>query len=313
MHRTTSTGIDTPEGGELWALMLDAASTFDRLVREQASSPQQAETLLANPVYRAISGLVVGRPGVHGDRAAPRTPRQRRVGSRDRRHAAVTPRHRPARGARPTDRLPQPPRVPGVDDRAADVRQGDECRGVDVPVGGAPARRPADRRGHDGVLPIARQHRARPPAPGRRGVDTAAIGRLHVRRRVEPAVRSDRRIGASRRRLARRRVPVRGRRDQPRSTRLPAALDDDSLRRRRARPARRPAGLVRRPALASRSPSGRNWPRSWNSPATPRSSSWRCATSTSTTSRGSAASPTISSVGDVTRSQRRHRASWTAR
>ena len=40
--------------------MLDAASTFDRLVREQASSPQQAETLLANPVYRAISGSLSG-------------------------------------------------------------------------------------------------------------------------------------------------------------------------------------------------------------------------------------------------------------
>jgi anion-transporting ArsA/GET3 family ATPase len=53
-------GIDTPAGGELWALMLDARSTFDRLVREQASSPQQAETLLANPVYRAIAGSLSG-------------------------------------------------------------------------------------------------------------------------------------------------------------------------------------------------------------------------------------------------------------
>lgn len=54
------TGIDVPAGGELWALMLDAASTFDRLVREQASSPKQAETLLANPVYRAVSGSLSG-------------------------------------------------------------------------------------------------------------------------------------------------------------------------------------------------------------------------------------------------------------
>ncbi len=54
------TGIDAPAGGELWALMLDAASTFDRLVREQASNPQQAETLLANPVYRAISRSLSG-------------------------------------------------------------------------------------------------------------------------------------------------------------------------------------------------------------------------------------------------------------
>jgi anion-transporting ArsA/GET3 family ATPase len=52
--------IGAPAGGELWALMLDATSTFDRLVREQASSKQQAETLLTNPVYRAISGSLSG-------------------------------------------------------------------------------------------------------------------------------------------------------------------------------------------------------------------------------------------------------------
>ena len=54
------TGVGETGKGELWALMLDAASTFDRLVREQASSPQQAEALLANPVYRAISGSLSG-------------------------------------------------------------------------------------------------------------------------------------------------------------------------------------------------------------------------------------------------------------
>jgi anion-transporting ArsA/GET3 family ATPase len=53
-------GIDAPKGGELWALMLDARSTFDRLVREQASTAKQAEALLANPVYRAISGSLSG-------------------------------------------------------------------------------------------------------------------------------------------------------------------------------------------------------------------------------------------------------------
>ena len=53
-------GIGETGQGELWALMLDAASTFDRLVREQASSPQQAEALLGNPVYRAISGSLSG-------------------------------------------------------------------------------------------------------------------------------------------------------------------------------------------------------------------------------------------------------------
>ena len=47
-------------GGELWALMLDAASTFDRLVHEQTSNPKQAAAILENPVYRAISGSLAG-------------------------------------------------------------------------------------------------------------------------------------------------------------------------------------------------------------------------------------------------------------
>lgn len=48
------------DGGELWALMLDAASTFDRLVHEQTSTPKQAAAILENPVYRAISGSLSG-------------------------------------------------------------------------------------------------------------------------------------------------------------------------------------------------------------------------------------------------------------
>jgi anion-transporting ArsA/GET3 family ATPase len=46
--------------GELWALMLDAEQTFDRLVREQAGSRKQAEAVLNNPVYKAIAGSLSG-------------------------------------------------------------------------------------------------------------------------------------------------------------------------------------------------------------------------------------------------------------
>jgi anion-transporting ArsA/GET3 family ATPase len=46
--------------GSLWALMLDAETTFDRLVREQSAQPAQAEAILGNPVYRAISGSLSG-------------------------------------------------------------------------------------------------------------------------------------------------------------------------------------------------------------------------------------------------------------
>jgi anion-transporting ArsA/GET3 family ATPase len=46
--------------GALWALMLDAETTFDRLVHEQASNEAQAAAVLNNPVYRAISGSLAG-------------------------------------------------------------------------------------------------------------------------------------------------------------------------------------------------------------------------------------------------------------
>ncbi|WP_040494547.1 ArsA family ATPase [Ilumatobacter nonamiensis] len=58
-HRVDDIG-STAEGGELWALMLDAEKTFDRLVREQSGSRKQAETVLNNPVYQAISGSLSG-------------------------------------------------------------------------------------------------------------------------------------------------------------------------------------------------------------------------------------------------------------
>ncbi len=61
-HRVTGLpGRVTDEApGELWALMLDAASTFDRLVHEQTTNAKQAEAILQNPVYRAISGSLSG-------------------------------------------------------------------------------------------------------------------------------------------------------------------------------------------------------------------------------------------------------------
>lgn len=46
--------------GELYALMLDAEQTFDRLVRDQSGSRKQADAILNNPVYQAISGSLSG-------------------------------------------------------------------------------------------------------------------------------------------------------------------------------------------------------------------------------------------------------------
>ena len=53
-------GGDVADGGELWAVMLDAEATFDRLVREQAGSDRQADAVLGNPVYQAIAGSLSG-------------------------------------------------------------------------------------------------------------------------------------------------------------------------------------------------------------------------------------------------------------
>lgn len=46
--------------GSLWALMLDAETTFDRLITERASDPAKAAAVLANPVYRSIAGSLGG-------------------------------------------------------------------------------------------------------------------------------------------------------------------------------------------------------------------------------------------------------------
>ena len=50
--------VDGP--GELWALMLDTASTFDGLVRANAASADQAERILANGFYRNVAGSLSG-------------------------------------------------------------------------------------------------------------------------------------------------------------------------------------------------------------------------------------------------------------
>jgi anion-transporting ArsA/GET3 family ATPase len=52
--------IEGPWKGELWALMLDPKSTFDDLVHRYAPSPQQAEGILANRIYRNLTGALSG-------------------------------------------------------------------------------------------------------------------------------------------------------------------------------------------------------------------------------------------------------------
>ena len=51
-------GLDAP--GELWALMLDASSTFDGLVLKYAADDNQAQRILANPFYRNVASTLSG-------------------------------------------------------------------------------------------------------------------------------------------------------------------------------------------------------------------------------------------------------------
>jgi anion-transporting ArsA/GET3 family ATPase len=54
-------GDGAPDGsGELWAMMLDTAATFDGLVRRHADSDEQIERILTNPLYRNIAGALSG-------------------------------------------------------------------------------------------------------------------------------------------------------------------------------------------------------------------------------------------------------------
>ncbi len=56
----TPTDIDGPWPGRLAALMLDPKRTFDDLVHREADSPEQAEGILANRIYRSLSTSLSG-------------------------------------------------------------------------------------------------------------------------------------------------------------------------------------------------------------------------------------------------------------
>lgn len=56
----TPTEIDGPWPGTLAALMLDTKSTFDEVVRRNATNDDQAERILSNRFYRNVSGTLSG-------------------------------------------------------------------------------------------------------------------------------------------------------------------------------------------------------------------------------------------------------------
>jgi anion-transporting ArsA/GET3 family ATPase len=52
-------GIET-EGGELWAMMLDAKATFDELVRRHAPDAETRDRILSNRIYQQLSNALAG-------------------------------------------------------------------------------------------------------------------------------------------------------------------------------------------------------------------------------------------------------------
>jgi anion-transporting ArsA/GET3 family ATPase len=52
-------GIDT-QGGELWAMMLDAKATFDEVVAKHAPDAETRDRILENRIYRELSNALAG-------------------------------------------------------------------------------------------------------------------------------------------------------------------------------------------------------------------------------------------------------------
>jgi anion-transporting ArsA/GET3 family ATPase len=53
-------GEGVESGGELWAMMLDAKATFDELIAKHAPDAETRDRILANRIYREISGALAG-------------------------------------------------------------------------------------------------------------------------------------------------------------------------------------------------------------------------------------------------------------
>jgi anion-transporting ArsA/GET3 family ATPase len=53
-------GLELTAGGELWAMMLDPKRTFDELIERLAPDEKTRDDILANRIYRELSGAVAG-------------------------------------------------------------------------------------------------------------------------------------------------------------------------------------------------------------------------------------------------------------
>jgi anion-transporting ArsA/GET3 family ATPase len=53
-------GVEVAEGGELWAMMLDAKATFDEVVRNHAPDAATRDRILSNRIYQQLSAALAG-------------------------------------------------------------------------------------------------------------------------------------------------------------------------------------------------------------------------------------------------------------
>ncbi len=53
-------GSEVAEGGELWAMMLDAKATFDEVVRNHAPDAETRDRILKNRIYQQLSNALAG-------------------------------------------------------------------------------------------------------------------------------------------------------------------------------------------------------------------------------------------------------------
>jgi anion-transporting ArsA/GET3 family ATPase len=60
IDRGALASCQVPDGGELWAMMLDMKRTFDDLVERFAESPEARDRILGNPIYQHVSDALAG-------------------------------------------------------------------------------------------------------------------------------------------------------------------------------------------------------------------------------------------------------------
>ena len=234
--------------GELWAMKLDAKATFDELVRKHAPDAETPRPDPREPHLPPALQRPGGLPGVHGDGEALRDPPGGPLRLPRPRHAALAQRARLPRRAQAAHAVHRGPRHADVHEADRLRHQGGRPRQLDGVQRAEARHRPGPDLRPERVLPGLQRHGRRLPRARQARLRAARRPGDHLRRRLRPAGRADRRgrllppqAGrgeAARRRRDRQQGPLRGRRG-----------GGGRGRDRPTRPARRRARRARRPEL----------------------------------------------------------------